>query len=70
VIRNASFSCAEIREFLPVVATVDENRAYTNTSTTFGTVLHGGRLELTGAIFARGMLGGAIAGQESSGNGI
>jgi hypothetical protein len=35
-----------------------------------GTAVHGGRLELTGAIYARGMLGGAISGRVSNGDGI
>lgn len=52
------------------MATGDGNKAYTNTSTTFGTVLHGGGLELTGAIYARGMLGGAISGRVLNGDGI
>lgn len=35
-----------------------------------GTTVHGGRLELTGAIYTRGMLGGAISSRVSNGDGI
>jgi hypothetical protein len=52
------------------MATADGNKAYTNMSTTFGTVLHGDRLGLAGAIYARGMLEGAILGRISNGDGI